>query len=341
MSDQNNKTTENEDLSQQTSAEESSGAELVVAPVSDGEQDKFTEQLEQTLQETERALLDSIPGQGNLIESWQIARAVVARFRPVPWFIWRLSNYSFGKSGPTRPISEGFVLGLRRLLFAAASDEVLGAGEKINNVRKALKVLSPDVLTAVAVIHAISRRLATKDFGRIWRSVLDEAIMRSRIGFIVGEKDPMFGPGRGMLAGFSSRIGLAILLADGNLEEAEQTIERIANGEDSETAALEVYNCRPVQVSAMALSAAGCGRDSAFGIIGDQNNQNISQAGVSEEKARWRAAYYIVEQLRAGTAEEVSADLWDLLKLEESDKQRIMEEVHILSRRGHGWNWLA
>jgi len=340
MSEQDNKNMPH-DSESEIKSNEASKAELMVTSAAESDQEKYAEQLEQTLKETEEALLDSLPGQGSEIESWQISRGVVARFRPVPWFIWRLCNYSFGKSGPAKKVSEGFVLGLRRLLFAAASDEVLGAGEKVNNVRSSLKVLAPDVLTSVAVIHAISRRLATRDLERVWRSILDESIMRARVGFIIGEKDSMFGPGRGMLAGFSSRIGLAILIATGSSNEAEKFMELVANGEDPETAALETYACRPVQVSAMALSAAGCGRDAAFGIIGDTSGKLAPDSVANEERSRWRAAYLLVDCLRAGGEETISEDLWSKLKLDESDQQRILEEVHILSRRGHGWNWLV
>ena len=111
--------------------EESDKAGLIVEPDGSDEgeaaQDSFSQQLAETLKQTEDDVRElGVQGMnaGQSAE-WHEARSVVEKFRPVPWFIWRLANYVLSEAGKIRPISEGMVLGLRRLLFAAASDEVL------------------------------------------------------------------------------------------------------------------------------------------------------------------------------------------------------------------------
>ncbi len=304
--------------------------------------DNFDEQLEKTLRETEEAVLSlkeisSDPAQAR---SWEEAKECVSRFKPVPGFIWRLSHFVLGRSGQIQPVSEGLVFGLRRLLFAAASDSALGADGKINNVRKALKILDPDVIAAVSVIHAVCRRLHKKPHERIWRPILDDAVLRARIGFDVGSYSPDFGKGRGMLAGFAGRAGLAVLISSGDLDSARQALELLANGKSIRDVGLIVYECDPLQVSAMILSAAGCGRDSAFGTVSYASSAARSIVA-NDEQLRWLSAFTIVESVRVNTPESVDAEYWQVLGLDNPEsKDQLLSLAKKAIRRGHGWAWI-
>ncbi len=302
--------------------------------------DNFSIEVENTLKQTEQAVIDQIKNPAET-KSWTTAREVVTNFQPVPWFIWRISNFILGTPGQIHQVNEGFVLGLRRLLFATASDATIGSGEKVNDVKKALKILQHDVIAAVAVIHAVCRRLSTREFERIWRPILEDAILRSQIGSLIGAHDKSFGQGRGMLAGFSSRAGLAILLSSGELEQARQALELLATGKEISEVGQEVYKCNPLQVSAMMLSASGCGRDAAFGTV-SYAYQDSSRKVENSEQLKWLAAFTIAENIRTGKADQIENEHWEVLNLsQDSVKEEILSQSKKIIRRGHEWSWLT
>jgi hypothetical protein len=308
---------------------------------SDVPQDKnnFSAELENTLKLTEQAVLSQRNNPAET-KSWATARGIIEKFEPVPWFIWRISNFVLGTPGKIQSVNEGFVLGLRRLLFATASDPILGGGEKVNDVKKALKILGPDVIAAVAVIHAICRRLLTKEFERIWRPILEDAILRSQIGALIGAADPAFGQGRGMLAGFSSRAGLAILLSSGELEQAREALELLATGKEISEVGLKIYECNPLQVSAMMLSASGCGRDAAFGTVSYAYKDSAAKVE-NQEQLKWLSAFTLTESIRVGKVQEVDEKLWQTLGLiDQTSRDEILEHSKKAIRRGHEWGWL-
>lgn len=317
-------------------------AGLVVEPEASAEKDSFEIELERTLKQTENEVLglkNVISGPDQTV-SWQKAREVVQAFRPVPWFIWRISNYVLGTPGQMNSLNEGFVLGLRRLLFAAASDPILGSGDKVNDLRKALKIVPPDVIAAVSVIHGVCRRLATRQFERIWRPILEDAILRCQIGWNVGSFQGSFGSGRGMLAGFASRSGLAILLSTGDLDQARKALESLASGKEISEVGLQIYQCDPLQVSAMMLSAAGCGRDASFGTV-SYAFKDTEKVVENDEQLRWLAAFSVTENIRMGKVDSVPAKFWEVLGISESGKKDLLDITKRIIRRGHGWNWIV
>ncbi len=319
-------------------------ADLVVEPEVDNDaaKDSFARQLEATLKETEEAVssLSAIANDALQARSWENASKIVKQFSPVPWFIWRLSNYVLGKPGQVNECTEGLVFGMRRLLFAAASDALLGSGQKVNNVRKALGILSGDVVASCVVIHAICRKLSARPFERIWRPILDDAVLRAKIGYSVGRRLPEFGPGRGMLAGFAGRSGLAVLISSGELEQARLTLEKLATGAQIKQVGLNIYRTDPLQVSAMMLSAAGCGRDAAFGTVSYAAEDSL-RIIENEEQKRWLAAFSVCESVRIGEVDKVKQEYWETLHFtSDAQKLSLADEAKQLSRRGHGWSWL-
>lgn len=317
---------------------------LMVEPQEENNDIEFALQLEATLKETE-VQMRNLPAEKSapeFAESWENARGVVTDFRPVPWFIWRLSNFVLGQPGHVNEVTEGFVLGLRRLLFAAASDPVLGRDDKINDVKKALRILPSDVVAAVSVIHAVCRRLASRQFERIWRSILDDALLRARIGYILGGQDEEFGAGRGMLAGFAGRSGLAVLISSGNLAQARAALELLATGAEIQGVGSDIYRCEPLQVSAMTLSAAGCGRDAALGTASFASPNPLEAVGDDPEQLKWLSAFAICEFIRAGTPERIPGEYWNALGFKnELAKVGVRDDAKKIARRGHGWPWLV
>jgi len=307
-----------------------------------GGQENFSAQVEEALDQAARVVLKVSGNQADAhwLRTWKNSGKIVADFKPVPWFIWRVANYVFGKPGDFPDIQEGLVLGLRRLLFAAASDAVMGRGEKINNVRKALQALSPDVVAAVGVVHAICRRLASRPFERIWRPVLDDAVVAARIGFLAGTHSPDFGAGRGMLAGFSTRSGLAVLLASGNIEQATDALEKLAEGGTPHEVGLSIYDCDPLQVSSILLSAAGCGPDAGSGVAIAAFAGAAAPPG-DEIQPQWIATLRVVESLRLEEGVGLDERYWQILGFKEArEREWLTDEARKCVRRGHGWNWI-
>lgn len=302
------------------------------------EEGSFSTEFQQALADTEAAALKLKRGDS---ETWSKARQIVEQFRPVPWFIWRLAQFVLGRPEHTGKISESMTLGLRRLLFAAASDPFIGTGEKVNTVRKALTILPSDVVAAVSVIHSIARRLSSHGFDRIWKPILEDAIIRAQIGFLVGHSHPTFGAGRGMLAGFSGRSGLAVLIATGTAEQAQEALEALSTGSVISAVGTKVYGAEPLQVSAMMLSAVGCGSDSAFGISSFIEHGELDLSQVSGSRRTWLAAFTACEFLRSKRGDEISAEIWDELQIADSDAQsQLTLESIKLGRRGHTLTWL-
>jgi hypothetical protein len=180
---------------------------LLIEPPPEKESSGFTLELHRSLEQAQAEVIRAVTAAGSGPRSFESARKIVEDFRPIPWFIWRISNFVFSSPSAPDQIPEGMVLGLRRLLFAAASDLQLGKGRKINNLREALQTLSPDLVAAAAVVHAMCRRLRTTCNERLFSTVTEEALVRAQIGLFVGKQCAAFGPGRGMLAGFLDRWG--------------------------------------------------------------------------------------------------------------------------------------
>ena len=307
-----------------------------------GKADKFSENIRQTLEITRDDLESAGIVPKKTVGGFERAQQIVLEFVPVPWFVWRLSNFVFGKAGKPNKAGEGLTLGLNKLILNAASDRVLGRSGEITKTRDALKILRSDVLAAASVIQSISRKLKTKNNEKIWAPLLDDAMIRAHIGFFVGQLNQEFSPGRGMLAGFAGRLGLIILLATGNQLDAEQAMLLLAEGRSIRAVGEKIYGIDPLQISALTLSVCGCGKDASFGTMAYARfDENKSDTDISFEQQQWLAAYTITDAYRTSQQEKVPELLWHVLGFrEESDKTDLEELVKILIRKGHGWDWM-
>jgi hypothetical protein len=317
-------------------------AGLLVEPESDGSSAAFKVDLDRSLSEAQSEVVAfQRASDDKVLKSWELSRTIVADFQPVPWFIWRLSNSVFSAQGQAKPLTDGGLIGLRRLVFAAASDPFLGAGKKVNSIHRALEILPPDVIASVAVIHAVCRRLATCQFERIWRPILDDALLRAQIGFLVGERKREFGAGRGMLAGFAGRVGLAILIASGELDQARRSLEGLAAGKTISDVGMSVYGADPLQISAMTLSAAGCGRDAAFGTV-RYSSPMLPGEIADNEQFHWLSAFTITECIRTNRPRDIKDHFWDGLGyVLGQDRGDLIAVTESMLRRGHTLPWIC
>lgn len=304
--------------------------------------DAFAQQIETELEQTEVDIKQLSQSQQTSLneDSLVLAKEVVRKFQPVPQFIWRISHFTMGRAGRVNKLSDGNLFGLKKLVLAIGKDKVLGKGTSMLTTRAVVESVPSDVIAACAVIHAIGRRLHSKEFHAVWGPILDDAMMRAGVGYFVGTMSEDFGPGRGMLAGFAGRVGLAVLIASGTAEQAHNAITLLAGGRQIEEVAMELYGCEPLHVAAMILSAAGCGRESVIGVaaftMASQDKESLGRA-----QKLWLAALTITEKVRSGELAGIPESDWILMGYEvAAERKELSEIVTTLKRRGHGWDWM-
>lgn len=277
-----------------------------------------------------------------LPQSLTIAAEFVKKYKPVPKLIWPLVYPVFGKAGILGSPDPLIFSPLSTLIIRTAQDKVLNRqfkGKKPRSLTEAVNAIGADVAAAVCVIHSMSRRIANTLPQRVRGPLLEDALLRTRIGFHLGVLSPESGPGRAMLAGFAGRCGLAVQIAVGESKQAEKALVAMASGEDMNKVCSRIYGCDPLEVSAMSLISAGCSKEIAFGIA--SYSSGIEEDFPSPERLRWLALFSIIEHLRMNETEQISPQHWASLGCTKESRAIIEDEVTQAHRRGHGLNWLA
>ncbi|MCB0360840.1 MAG: hypothetical protein KDD44_14425, partial [Bdellovibrionales bacterium] len=315
-----------------------------------GGEEEYRCHVDSALQEAQKELgLPSTPEAQPGPMGWGSAGELVKNFHPVPWVICRIVRTVFGRADRMGNALPSLFHPLDRLLFQAVSDPVLGGdfadGEEVAEVTvtKAIEQMGLDVAGAICFVHAVCRRLTQSLPERIAQALLDDALLRTKIGFLIGQTAPRFDAGRGMLAGFSGRSGLAILIASGTTEAAQDALRLMAQGVEIRDVGLRVYGCEPLQVSALTLAIAGCNREAAFGIASFGISTRSRDLVPGSEAARWLAAFSLTEHLRMGNRDRIEPFMWNELGLDQSKSLRedLMKRVRLVQRRGHGWQWMT
>lgn len=279
-------------------------------------------------------------------ETWQQAGRMIKEFRPVPWPLWVMIRSVLGSGegvklaessvfAPAEPIVDNALQDLTLGQFALGIDNVSGLP-----LSERLKLLKPDVGAALAFIYSVCRRVTSSHNERIWRPILDDALLRAQIGYFVGARNENFGVGRGMVAGFSGRSGLAIQIASGTERQAERSIEFLALGREISEVGLSTYACEPLQVSAMALVAAGLPHQAAYGTARFERRHDTIQPDSLEY--RWLSALTITEHMRTGNSEMIRPEHWAAVGFNQgSARDALQVATRQLLRRGHSWRFLT
>lgn len=285
----------------------------------------------------------TLSGADARLGSWDVAAAVVKKYRPVPWILWRLIHGLFGKPGKTGKVDPIAFDLVRPLILNASKDKTLMKSESLKagsftRLDEAADAIELDVCAALCVVHGVCRRISVSLAERVRRPILDDALMRAQIGYHVGRHSDRFGRGRGILAGFSGRSGLAVLIASGDMTQAQRALEGLASGMDIRRVGITVYGCDPLQVAAMTLSAAGCSIEAAFGVASFSGEGKAVNA--KSEEFLWLSAFAISEHLRMGTTEQIEERYWEALGYQLADRAAIKEKAKILQRKGPSWGWI-
>lgn len=279
-------------------------------------------------------------------QSWLVAAGIVNQVRPVPWFLWRVLHSVYGSPGILGQPNATVFSVLPRICIRAAGDGAFRENAEGSETKEpapetlaeAIQKIGADVAASLCFIHAICRRISGVLSARIYRPIIDDALLRARIGYLLGINAPAFGPGRGMIAGFSGRFGLALQFAAGNEENSEQALSALASREQIGDVCRATFGCDPLQVSALTLVSAGCNRDMAFGISGFSSPGIVPLVG---EQLKWHSAFTIIESVRAGRRGRISDECWAELDLDEAERNAFLGRVEKLYRMGHGWRWMS
>lgn len=326
-----------EDKSAESSSEES--------------RDDFDQQMDQELEETTGDVTESVTGAvvqspETLQNSWKTAQKLVKSFRPVPWAVWIAIRGTYRKSGEVGEPGAMVFDVLDPVIKAALKDPTLGrdvepheANDPYISLTRSVELLGADVCASVCFLYSVCRRVQASLAERVWRPIIDDALLRAQIGYFVGGFLPEFGHGRGMLAGFSGRSGLAIQIASGQIDQAQEALESLALGLSIHDVGMSVYGCGPLQVSAMSLAAAGVSKDAAFGTASYALEDDRVEPDTPQY--RWLSAFSIIEQLRVGRSEDIQPEHWRALAFEKVERQEALKgKARELLRKGHSWHWI-
>lgn len=273
--------------------------------------------------------------------SWELASQTVTNYRPVAGFLWRMVHPVLGKGDKIGKPDPIIFDAMRQLIFQAAMDKRLGVeGKQAKSIDEAVTTLGFDTAAAICVLHGICRRISSTMMERLWRPIIDDALLRAYIGYLIGKQCPAFGAGRGMLAGFSGRAGLAIQIASGDRPKAQRVMEELAAGMDLKDVGMKIYGCDPLQVSAMTLASAGVSSEASYGVAAfSKKGKGLPTGG---QAFLWLSAFTIAEYLRICDADKVDEKYWRALGLNNDESRKAIEvDALKLLRIGHGWPWLV
>ncbi len=318
--------------------------QIADADVTGVSEDEFESRLGDEIREAGELLAsDGDTPDGGPDRGWQTAAAIVEKVKPVPWLLWVQIRSVYGSSEKLGNPSPQTFSNIRNLILQAAQDEnLVDEGHALNEfstLTEAVDALGVDVAASVCLMHAVCRRVAIGVSERVWRPIVDDALLRASIGYQVGDLAPNIGRGRGMLAGFAGRCGLAVQIASGPVEHAQKALSGLASGVEIGKVCRDVYGCDPLQVTALTLIAGGCSRDIAMGIAAYHSGESKIPSGT--EQYRWLRLFGAIERIRMGAQDEITEEEWALLEMPRAAQVELEKRVRTTQRRGHGWRWIT
>jgi hypothetical protein len=271
--------------------------------------------------------------------SWTIADQLVGEFNPISWSLWRLIGFIMSRGVRINSVPPGMLLGYLRFLKLVGGDPVLGTSVELNTTALAAQHLKSDIIAATLFIHSISCHLHPRPLKKIWGGMLDDSLLRARIGLELGKHASDFGSGRCLIAGFAGRAGLIVLIATGTHQQAARTLQSLARGGDIVQTGLDVYSIHPFHVIAHIMLRGGLGMDSAVGVLSFGNSAFVPS---NDLQLQWRAVSRIIETARTSTYDRLTAEDWERASLLDPDKRDdFKDQAKLILRKGHGWLWIT
>lgn len=279
---------------------------------------------------------------GSISASWGTASNIVKKVKPIPWIIWVMIRSVYGGSSKSFSADPMTFVPLENLLLRAVQDDSLANEEfKITpkSITAAMKLLGPETAASLCFMHSVCMRVSRTLNERIYRAIIDDALIRARLGVNLGQCSDYLDIGRPLLAGFAGRAGLAVQLASGSEEQAKKALNSLATGKDISKMGHDVYGCDPLQVAALTLVAAGCNRNIAFGVASFSLPSNGGT--VSKEQDFWYKLFATLEYIRLNKIDWITPDIWLLLGFDDAGKEELLNQSQDVFRNGHGFAWVT
>lgn len=317
--------------------ESSGGPENELSANSEAE-DKLLEEVEKTseyLAENERRMW------GTVSTSWNVSASIVKKVKPVPWLFWIMIRSVYGKSGEVKDVDPMTFSLVENLLKRALKDPDLCASDQLienANLTKTVDILGSDLAASLCFVHSVSRRVSVGLNERVFRAIMDDALLRARLGVMLGQEVPLYGIGRCLLAGFAGRSGLAVQLASGSEDQARIALSGLATGKDIGKVCMDVYGCYPLQVAALSLVSGGCSRDIALGISAFSLPSEEIIPG--SEQYKWLSIFSVLEHLRLNSMDQIPEDYWKSMGMNENQRKNLEQKTQQIFRKGHGFSWI-
>lgn len=275
--------------------------------------------------------------------SWARAQEVVAAIQPIITPIRHICQTTLGDPSKINGLLEGAIIPLRRIVLACGHDSILAEDAREHDaplsVRQVLENLPSDVIAAALVVHSVGRRLRGRFKVGMAGAFIEEALTRAAMGLVVGKILERFGAGRAMLAGFSSRAGMAMIVAEGSDTQAMMLLEKFYSSESLQDACLDIYRVDPLHVGALLLLAAGCGSGACMGIVGCSMSDSVPPS--DDNQLLWWAVHLLIDQIATKHFKDIPDIVWETLGFKSlNERQDVYDLMQAVAVRGNGWLWL-
>jgi hypothetical protein len=271
--------------------------------------------------------------------SWFAADKLVKEFNPISWSLWRLIGFIMSRGLHVNTVPASMLLGYLRFLKLVGVDPVLGTTVELKTNALAAQHLKSDIIASTLFIHSIGCHLHPRPLKKIWGGMMDDALLRARIGMELGKYTEEFSTGRCLIAGFAGRMGMIVLIAMGTHQQAARTLQALARGADIVQTGLEVYSTDPFHVVAHIILRGGLGIDAAIGLLAFGNHAFVPSNDV---QMKWRAVSRVIDVSRIGTYGRLTPEEWGHVNLLDPEKREdFKDQVKTVIRKGHGWMWMA
>lgn len=273
--------------------------------------------------------------------SWMRATEIIKKVRPVPWVFWVLIRSVWGEANAARvSIDSSHFTVVEQIVLRAVQDDdlVLQPSKKKGQFSESYKCLGPVTTASLCYIHAVCKRVSISLPERVYKALIEDALLRARLGVVLSKFSPRVSVGAGLLVGFSGRAGLAIQLASGTEAQAAEALKSMAMGNDIGTTGMSIYGCDPLQVGALAMIAGGCNKNIASGI--SSFGQKREEILVGSEQYDWMLIFSFIEKMRIGKLDQISELDYEYLAISTDDKKDLQTQAKQAFRMGHDFEWL-
>lgn len=279
---------------------------------------------------------------GSISPTWGVASGIVKKVKPIPWILWVMIRSVYGSTTKHSKPDPMTFSALENLVLRASQDETLYKElepPSTKSVTAVLKTVGFDTIASLCFMHSVCMRVSRTLSDRIYRAIIDDALIRARLGVILGQNSDNLNIGKPLLAGFAGRAGLAVQLASGSEEQARKALNSLASGKDISKMGVEVYGCDPLQVAALTLVAAGCNKNIAFGVA-TFSLPSIAES-INEEQKLWLNMFTALEYIRTNKIDWITPEIWAALGLNDAQREDALNDAQDVFRNGHGFAWVT